>query len=75
MEVTEVTLHKSDITLISTDTLNEDVDALKESILACKKAMAEGYTHYKGHTIGWLLSAYTIIKRDIESELARRLNS
>ena len=75
MEVTEVTLHKPDITLISTDTLNEDVGALKKLISACKEAMAGGYTHYKGHRIGWLLSAYTIVKRDIESELTRRLNS
>lgn len=69
------TLHKPDLTLLSTNTLNEDLDVLKKLISACKEAMAKDYTHYKGRKIGQLLSEYTIIKRTIESELARRLNS
>ena len=55
-----------------TEELKNDLAKCNLDIKTLKKSMADGYTHYKGDRLGIILSAVTLIKRDIEEELARR---
>lgn len=63
---------KVDMTQFSTEELKNDLTECDVDIKLCKDAMAAGVMTYFGKSVGQRLSVNTLIKRDIEKELARR---